>query len=58
MASLDEKSTIFNSFIRNFEEHISKRIDPALRIRYLISACEGEPDESIEHCVLLDPDQG
>ena len=37
---------------------ISKRIDPTLRIHYLISACEGEPAESIEHCVLLDPEQG
>ena len=24
----------------------------------MISACEGEPAESVEHCVLLDPEQG
>ena len=58
MPRFDGKSTSFNSFIRNFEAHISKRIDPALRIHYLISACEGEPAESIEHCVLLDLEQG
>ena len=29
-----------------------------LRIHYLIFACKGEPAESIERCVLLDPEQG
>ena len=52
------KSTSFNSFIRNFETYISERIDLTLLLHYLISACEGEPAESIEHCVLLDPEQG
>ena len=58
MSRFDGKSASFNSFIRNFETYISKRIGPTLRIHYLISACEGEPAESIEHCVLLDPEQG
>ena len=58
MPRFDGKSASFNSFIRNFETYISTRVDPTLRIQYLISDCEGEPAESIEHCVLLDPEQG
>ena len=58
MPRINGKSTSFNSFIRNCETYISKRIDPTLRIHYLISACVGEPAESIEHSVLLDPEQG
>ena len=27
-------------------------------MHFSISTCEGEPAESIEHCVLLDPEQG
>ena len=58
MLRFDGKSASFSSFIRNFEMYISKRIDPMLRIHYLIFACKGEPAESIERCVLLDPEQG
>ena len=58
MLKFDEKSTSFNCFIQDFETYISKRIDPMLRIHLFISACKGEHAESIEHFVLLDPEQG
>ena len=58
MLRFDGKSASYNSFIRNFETYISKRIGPSLRIHYLISACEVEPAESIEHCVLFYSEQG
>ena len=58
MSKFNGKSTSFNSFIQNFQTDIWKRIDPTLRIRYLFSTCEGEPAKSIEHCALLDAEQG
>ena len=45
-------------FFQEFETYISKRIDPMLGIHLLISAWEGKHAESIEHCALLDPEQG
>ena len=38
--------------------NISNGIDLLLRIHYLISACEGEPEESIGQCVFFEPEQG
>ena len=52
------KTINYNSFIRNFQSNTLKRIDPLLRIHYLISAWEEEPAERLEHCALFDPDQG
>ena len=53
-----ESPRVICSFIRYFETYISERIDLTLLLHYLISACEGEPADSIGHYVLLGPKQG
>ena len=43
------------SFIRKFQATNSCRIEPQLKIHYLIAACKGEAAEIIEHDVSLEP---
>ena len=58
MPKFDGDPRKYVSFIRKFHATISSKVDPQLRIHYLIAACEGEAAESIEHCVSFEPLEG
>ena len=49
----------FPLFMKNFEVNVeSKESNDADRLSYLIQYCKGTARQAIEHCVIMEPEEG
>ena len=57
--SFDGDPLMYPLFIKNFEINVeNKESNDGDRLNYLIQYCKGKAKEAIEHCVIMDPEEG
>jgi hypothetical protein len=55
----DGDPLVYPLFVKNFETNVeSKESNQADRLNYLIQYCKGKAKEAIEHCLIMDQEEG